>query len=65
MNLISLLASNLKFEPIKFVESLKYMGQGLLVIFIVIGLIVLLTVAINKIFTKTSKKAKANEDKTE
>ena len=42
---------NLVFEPGNFVENLKYMGIGMLVIFAVIGVIALATVLINKIFS--------------
>ena len=38
------------FEPIKFVENLQYMGLGMLAIFIVIGVIVGITYALNAIF---------------
>ena len=34
-----------------FIENLKYMGIGMLGIFIVIGIIVLTTMLINKIFS--------------
>ena len=42
---------NLVFEPANFVENLKYMGIGMLVIFAVIGVIAMATVLINKIFS--------------
>ena len=32
---------NMTFNPMAFVENLKYMGQGMLGIFIVIGIIIL------------------------
>ena len=35
-----------------FIENLKYMGVGMLGIFIVIGIIVLSTMLINKIFSR-------------
>ncbi len=35
------------FEPMNFVENLRYMGLGMLGIFIVIGVIALLTVILN------------------
>ena len=35
------------FEPMNFVENLSYMGLGMLGIFIVIGVIVLLTLLLN------------------
>ena len=40
---------NLIFEPINFINNLKYMGLGMLGIFIVIGLIVGVTVALNRV----------------
>ena len=45
------------FEPIKFVENLKYMGIGMLSIFIVIGIVILSTYLLNWIFKKREKKA--------
>ncbi len=41
MNLIA------EFQPMHFVDNLKYMGLGMLGIFIVIGVIMLLTVLLN------------------
>ena len=38
------------FEPMNFVEMLKYMGLGMLIIFVVIGIIILCTMMINKFF---------------
>ena len=40
---------NLIFEPMNFVTSLKYMGVGMLGIFIVIGIIVGVVVGLNKL----------------
>ena len=40
------------FEPMNFIYNLKYMGLGMLTILIVIGAIVLATMALNKIFSK-------------
>ena len=40
----------MNFNPMQFVNSLKYMGIGMLSIFIVIGAIVLVTVLLNKLF---------------
>ncbi|MBR3449020.1 MAG: hypothetical protein IKH27_14580 [Oscillospiraceae bacterium] len=37
------------FEPLNFVENLRYMGLGMLGIFIVIGVITLLTIFLNKV----------------
>ena len=44
--------TKLVFEPMNFVENLQYMGIGMLVIFAVIGVIALVTVLINKIFSE-------------
>ncbi len=41
---------NFNFEPLNFVRNLKYMGTGMLSIFIVIGVIALVTVILNKMF---------------
>ncbi len=38
------------FNPMAFVENLKYMLSGMIAIFIVIGVIVLATLLLNKIF---------------
>lgn len=38
------------FTPQRFVESLSYMGKGMLIIFIIIGVIILMTALVNKIF---------------
>ena len=43
---------DLFFEPANFIGNLKNMGIGMLVIFVIIGVIILATVAINKIFSK-------------
>ncbi len=43
------------FNPMAFVENLKYMGIGMLVIFIVIGLIIGVTVLLNAIFSRKKK----------
>lgn len=36
------------FHPFEFIANLKYMGIGMLSIFIVIGVIMLVTVVLNK-----------------
>lgn len=43
---------DLKFIPYNFIENLQYMGIGMLIIFIVIGLIIGATMLINKIFSR-------------
>jgi hypothetical protein len=40
--------SLLKFAPMGFVENLKYMGIGMLGVFIIVGIIVLATYIIGK-----------------
>lgn len=39
----------MNFNPIAFVENLKYMGLGMLGIFIVIGVIICITALMNKL----------------
>lgn len=39
----------MNFNPAAFVENLKYMGVGMLGIFIVIGVIILSVVVLNKV----------------
>lgn len=41
----------LVFEPQRFLEMLGYMGKGMLVIFVIIGVIILATLLINKVFS--------------
>ena len=45
-------AVNLKFNPAAFVDNLKYMGVGMLVIFAVIGIIILATKLVNYLFSE-------------
>ena len=52
MNFLTNTAVNIVFNPIAFVNNLKYMGVGMLVIFVVIGLIILTTMLINWLFSK-------------
>ena len=44
----------LQFAPIEFIENLKYMGVGMLGVFIIIGVITAATYAIGK-FTAGKK----------
>ena len=46
-------------NPMAFVENLKYMGVGMIGIFIVIGVIILSVVVLNK---ATSPKKKSDEE---
>lgn len=39
------------FNPVNFVKNLQYMGIGMLVIFVIIGIIILTTLVINKVFS--------------
>ncbi len=43
-------------QPERFIENLKYMGIGMLGIFIVIGVIVVLTMLLNSATTKKNNK---------
>ena len=52
MNFLTNTATGLEFNPMAFVDNLKHMGVGMLVIFAVIGIIALSTVLINKIFSE-------------
>ena len=47
--------AQLVFEPANFISNLQYMGVGMLVIFIVIGIIILATKLINFLFSDSSK----------
>lgn len=44
-----------KFEPANFVSNLYYMGVGMIGIFLVIGIIVLCTVGLNRMFSGKTK----------
>lgn len=44
-----------KFEPAQFVDNLYYMGVGMVGIFLVIGIIILATVALNRVFSGKAK----------
>lgn len=47
--------SGFTFQPQNFVENLKYMGLGMLAIFIVIGVIVGITYLLNALFQEKNK----------
>ena len=49
---MNLFLSAFQFNPMAFVENLKHMGVGMLVIFVVIGMIILTTMLINWLFSK-------------
>ena len=46
---------DLVFNPTNFVSNLQHMGVGMLVIFVVIGVIIVTTMLINKIFSHEKK----------
>ena len=46
---------NLIFEPMNFITNLKYMGLGMVGIFVVIGLIVGVTVVLNQLASPKQK----------
>ena len=50
------------FNPIEFVNNLKYMGLGLLGTFVIIGIIIGATMAFNNISNKLAEKKKAAEE---
>lgn len=50
------------FQPIEFVKSLVYMGKGLVGIFLVIGIIIGVTVLLNKLTSPKKKNDDANRD---
>lgn len=52
MNFLSNTAVNLDFNPMAFVENLRHMGVGMLVIFVVIGIIILATKLVNYLFSE-------------
>jgi len=45
-------ANQLFFEPANFISRLKYMGIGMVVIFVIIGVIILATMLINYLFSE-------------
>ena len=46
----------MNFDPIQFVNYLKYMGVGMLGVFIIVGIIIAATYAISKLSNKVSGK---------
>ena len=52
-----------EFHPMRFVDNLKYMGLGMLGIFIVIGVIVLLTMLLNTLTAKPDTDGSQEESK--
>ena len=52
MNFLTNTAIGLEFNPMAFLENLKYMGVGMLVIFAIIGIIILATKLVNFLFSE-------------
>ena len=52
MNFLTNTAVNLDFNPVAFVDNLQHMGVGMLVIFVVIGIIILATKLVNYLFSE-------------
>lgn len=48
------------FEPMNFIANLGYMGTGMVAIFVVIGMIILVTNALSYVFMKLEERAKEN-----
>ena len=55
LNDIAVANGGFTFNPQNFVENLKYMGLGMLAIFIVIGVIVGITYLLNTLFKDKNK----------
>ncbi|MBQ2388463.1 MAG: hypothetical protein IJO58_06020 [Clostridia bacterium] len=45
----------MNFNPMAFVDNLKYMGIGMLSILIVMGVLILITVLLNRLGKKSKK----------
>ena len=54
-NLAAEAAPKMFFNPANFISNLKYMGIGMLVIFVVIGIIIGATLLINYLFSNNDK----------
>ena len=44
-----------EFNPLNFVENLKYMGTGMLGVFLIVGVIIAATYLIGKVINAVSK----------
>lgn len=44
--------SSFMFEPMNFIYNLKYMGTGMLCILIVIGVLIVITMLLNKVTSR-------------
>ena len=52
----------MQFQPEMFLESLKYMGAGMLGIFIVMGAIIGATYGLGRLFSRRQKKQEENNN---
>ena len=52
MNILTSSTVNLAFDPMAFVENLRHMGVGMVVIFAIIGIIIGATMLINFLFSE-------------
>ena len=52
MNFLTNTGFALDFNPMAFLENLQYMGIGMAVIFVVIGIIILATMLVNYLFSE-------------
>lgn len=57
---MTLALDKLKFDPMQFIYNLKYLAIGLIGIFIVIGIIMLVTFILNKLPSGGKKKDDQN-----
>ena len=55
MTMLTDVAANLVFNPMAFVENLKYMGIGMLGVFMIVGIIIAATYIIGNIDAKSQK----------
>ena len=53
------------FEPIEFVNNLKYMGIGMLGVFMIVGVIMAATYAIGAITARIDEKRVSSESESE
>lgn len=52
MNFLTNTVVNIVFNPMAFIDNLRYMGVGMLVIFVVIGIIIFATKLVNYLFSE-------------
>ena len=52
MNFLTAGSVDLSFDPMAFVENLRYMGIGMVVIFSIIGIIIGTTMLLNFLFSE-------------